>query len=135
MGHANLTRGSDRWPWVLLAVAGLAVALAARGVVLAGSPEPLLIARALAASPPLDPEAPVWASLPPLDVPLSGQQITIPRGGGSLRSLRVKAAHDGKSLFLHLEGRDRTRDERALAAEQFTDAVAGQFPEGAATFA
>ena len=123
------------WYLVLLVAAAIASGLAARGEVLGGDSAPTLVARAVSETPSLDPEAALWGRMPAVEVPLSGQQIVIPRGGGSIRSLQVRAAHDGKSLFLHLKWRDPTRDERSLAAEQFTDAVAVQFPEKSVTFA
>lgn len=86
-----------------------------------------LTAAAITESPGLDPDADLWANTASIDVPLTAQATTAPFGGGSIETLEARAVHDGESLFLRLEWTDDAED-LAAAADEFTDAVAVQFP-------
>lgn len=77
----------------------------------------------------LDPDAAVWESAPPLTLPLSAQLETVPRGGGGTESVAVKSLNDGKTIYFRLEWKDTTANRLALAAQDFRDACAVQFPE------
>jgi complex iron-sulfur molybdoenzyme family reductase subunit gamma len=79
-------------------------------------------------SPSLDPEAPVWDELRSTSIPLTAQQRTVPTGGGTVPSVRVKAAHHDDTLYLLVEWTDITLDDTSDTVEHFSDAAAIQIP-------
>jgi complex iron-sulfur molybdoenzyme family reductase subunit gamma len=83
-----------------------------------------------------------WNKVPALEVPLVSQvvynpgppvQLVSPVSPGekvqtTVKSIKVKAVHNGRRLFFYLEWRDRTRDADFSGPKKFSDGVAIQFP-------
>lgn len=120
-------------------IAVLALALAAAGVLtatgtrLAASQEPVLVAmRTEGEVPWRDPWDPFWDRVPAVDVALSAQQSVPPMGGKRL-TISARAVNDGENLYLAVEWPDPTADRSVGATDDFTDAVAVQFPTSGAT--
>ncbi|MEE8369326.1 MAG: ethylbenzene dehydrogenase-related protein [Dehalococcoidia bacterium] len=114
---------------VLAAVLALAAVLTQMDLRLASSQGVTLTARATDATVPLDdPLASVWQTAEPLEIPLSEQNVALPLGGGSIRTVTARALHDGDRIFFRLEWEDTTEDTSAFTPEEFRDAVAIQFP-------
>jgi DMSO reductase family type II enzyme heme b subunit len=111
---------------VVLAAAALLTQMDLR---LASSQDVTLTAKATDATVPLDdPLASVWQTAEPLEIPLSEQNVTLPLGGGSIRTVTARALHDGESIFFRLEWEDATEDISAFTPQEFRDAAAIQFP-------
>jgi len=83
--------------------------------------------------PGLDPGAPVWSQIAPLDIPLSMQGMTYPQGTPGVPTLGVRAVMHEHALYVRVSWQDLTRDDSAARVDQFSDAVALQFPAKAAS--
>jgi DMSO reductase family type II enzyme heme b subunit len=68
---------------------------------------------------------------PAVVVELQIQDKAFPNGGGSVNSANVKAIHDGMKIYFQVTWNDPTKDARAIATQEFRDAVALMFPLGA----
>lgn len=79
-----------------------------------------------------DPEARAWQRATPVEVPLTGQTLAVPTGGGTIKAVTARALHDGQRLYIQVEWPDATQDTSVVAVEDFDDAVAVQFPANAA---
>ncbi|MDI6763447.1 MAG: ethylbenzene dehydrogenase-related protein [Thermodesulfobacteriota bacterium] len=78
---------------------------------------------------PLDPEASLWDSATPLEIPLASQVVARPRHyEGSVKEIKVKALHNGKEIAFLLEWKDQTKDASYELVHAFSDGVAFQFP-------
>lgn len=75
-----------------------------------------------------DPQAAVWDSAAAVEIPLSAQTLTVPNGGGSIRTVTVRALNDGGRIYFRLEWDDVTQDMSAFASQDFRDAAAVEFP-------
>jgi hypothetical protein len=75
-----------------------------------------------------DPWDSVWDDAPRQDVALSQQNIAPPFGGGTIQTLVTRALHDGDRLYLLVEWEDDDLDDAVNGVEEFSDAVAVQFP-------
>ncbi len=64
-------------------------------------------------------------------VPLQMQDKAFPNGGGSVSEADVKAVHDGLTVYFQITWKDPTKNARAIAVQEFRDAVALMFPLGA----
>ncbi|MBU6391686.1 MAG: hypothetical protein KGJ87_00125 [Planctomycetota bacterium] len=64
-------------------------------------------------------------------VALQKQDKAFPNGGGSVSSAEVKAVHDGTTIYFQISWSDPTKNVRAIAVQEFRDAVALMFPLGA----
>lgn len=79
---------------------------------------------------PSAPDDPIWDTIPPLPLPLSGQVITRPVWPEpSARVLSVRSVHNGTDITFLLEWRDATKNER-LTPGVFRDGVAIALPLG-----
>ncbi|HJT19400.1 MAG TPA: ethylbenzene dehydrogenase-related protein, partial [Nitrospira sp.] len=79
---------------------------------------------------PSTPEDPIWAKIPPMTLPLSGQVITRPVWPEpTARALTVRAVHNGTELAFLLEWQDNTKNDR-LTPGTFRDGVAIGLPLG-----
>jgi hypothetical protein len=117
---------------VVLPAVALAVVLTLTGTRLAASQETVLTALRADDVPAEDPWATFWDDVPGVDVPLSAQTVAAPKGGrGSTMSAR--AVHDGTSLYVLVEWPDPSADRSLARTEDFSDAVAVQFPAVAST--
>lgn len=87
----------------------------------------------------LDPEAPEWGSAPEESLGLSPTPILSQPslyvqakwkdgGYGVTPEVRVKAAHDGASIFFRLAWEDGTKDDAIDDTDRFADAAAVLFP-------
>lgn len=85
------------------------------------------------ADPGLDGSAPQWQSILPVVVVTTAQQVTPPMGGGNLRNVAVRSVHWDDRLYVMVEWVDSTADTTSDRPEDFTDAVAVQFPAEAAS--
>lgn len=77
---------------------------------------------------PLDPAAAQWRTAPKVVVELMPQTIAPPGGGGAVRRVEVRALRSPDSIAFRLEWEDSTKSVDRTAAENFTDAVALEFP-------
>ncbi|MFO0854231.1 MAG: hypothetical protein HRU72_14790 [Planctomycetia bacterium] len=68
---------------------------------------------------------------PAVTVPLQMQDKAFPNGGGSVKGAEVKGIHDGLAIYFKISWSDPTKDARAIAVQEFRDAVALMFPLGA----
>jgi hypothetical protein len=72
--------------------------------------------------------APLFAQVTPLEIPLLPQIIAVPNGGGTVPHVSVRAMHNGKTLFLQFTWPDARPNSELFKYEEFSDAVAIQFP-------
>jgi DMSO reductase family type II enzyme heme b subunit len=117
--------------------AGLAIVLAAGvvaavtgllGVMPASSQAQIVQVSAAASVPRDDPFAAFWNDVQPVEVALSAQNLTRPMGGGGVATVQLRAAHDGKRLYVLSEWPDDTQDAAVDTTTSFTDAAALEFP-------
>jgi len=92
-----------------------------------------LTAYAVPADPGLDPAASAWSDTRAVQVPLSGQLGTYAAGGGSIATVNVQALHFGEKLYVRVQWADATVDESTTKVEDFSDAVALEFPARSAS--
>lgn len=78
--------------------------------------------------PGLDGTSRMWQSIPAIWVTTTPQQVTPPMGGGEVARIAVRAVHWDDRLFVMLEWSDSTPDLGSARAEDYSDAVAVQFP-------
>lgn len=114
---------------IIAALAVTAGLLSIANVRLASSQTVRLVAAYSDEDVPADnPQAPVWDTAGPVEIPLSAQTATTPTGGGSIRAVTVRALNDGKRIYFRLEWDDATKDVSVFAPEDFRDAAAIEFP-------
>jgi hypothetical protein len=76
----------------------------------------------------MDPESAVWRVAAPTSVTLVPQVMTTPQNPNpAIKSLTVRAVHNGKWLGILVEWKDPTKNDR-LVVDEFGDQVAVQFP-------
>jgi DMSO reductase family type II enzyme heme b subunit len=76
-----------------------------------------------------DPASELWQQAMTVNVPLSAQNVTRPMLlNPSIRSVNVRALHNGVQLAVLVEWADATQNSTMLRTEDFRDAVALQFP-------
>lgn len=113
---------------LVLATAGVMQLLSANP---AASQSVTLSARPVGSDPGLDPNASAWEDTAAINVPLSAQRANYPAGGGSIRTVSAKALHRNGTLYVRVEWTDPTMDDSAGRVENFSDAVALEFPGSA----
>jgi len=74
---------------------------------------------------PTDPQSGLWDRAKESEIPLSAQQIYQP-GGGSTRSVKVRALEDGHTIAFRVSWADDSRND--TLGSQPSDAAAVQFP-------
>ncbi|MGE0600517.1 MAG: ethylbenzene dehydrogenase-related protein [Dehalococcoidia bacterium] len=79
--------------------------------------------------PGLEPDAAVWSKVAGIRVPLSAQAGTYP-AGGSVQEVKLQAVHHNDRLFVRVEWVDATQDDATVRVQDFSDAVALEFPAG-----
>lgn len=124
---------SRRVAAVLALAAVLAGLLTVSGVRLAVSQGTTITAMRVAG--PVPWRAPLdafWDEIPMLDVPLSAQTTAQPMGGRRW-TLKAGAVQDGSRIYIVTEWADASPDRSMGTVEEFTDAVAVQFPAVAGT--
>ncbi|MBA4181651.1 MAG: hypothetical protein C0506_13765 [Anaerolinea sp.] len=83
--------------------------------------------------PGLDPTSGVWKDAPAVRVPLSAQLGSYAAGGGSVATVSAQALHYKEKLYLRVQWADPTVDENTTKVEDFSDAVALEFPARSAS--
>ncbi|MBI5949763.1 MAG: hypothetical protein HY875_16630 [Chloroflexi bacterium] len=82
---------------------------------------------------PAAPDSKAWKDALPIAVPLTAQAGTYAAGGGSIPTISARALHHKDQLYVRLEWTDATDDESTARVQDFSDAVAIEFPARAAT--
>ena len=118
--------------WALILAIGAALALTLTGTRLAASQEAVLTAHLVEDVPARAPWDAFWDDVPSADIPLSAQSVTPPKGGRGL-TMTTRAVHDGSNLYVLVEWSDPTDDRSVWRSQDFSDAVAVQFPAEAST--
>jgi complex iron-sulfur molybdoenzyme family reductase subunit gamma len=98
----------------------------------AASQSAQLVARPASSDPGTDPANSAWDRAEPLEIPLTGQGASYPTTTGSIRSVEAEALHYDGRLYVRVSWADSTSDDSTLKVEQFSDAVALEFPAQAA---
>jgi DMSO reductase family type II enzyme heme b subunit len=98
------------------------------GINPAASQTVLLVAYESPSDPGLNPNDAAWDAVRAVEVPLSAQRGSYAAGGGSVGLVRLKALHHEGRLYVRAEWTDRTENASALRVQDFTDAVALEFP-------
>ena len=80
--------------------------------------------------PGLDPADAVWHEAVSVRLPLSAQAAAYAAGGGGVAMVTAKSLHYKDRLYLRVEWKDSTNDKSTTRVEDFTDAVAIEFPAG-----
>ncbi|MEP7215853.1 MAG: ethylbenzene dehydrogenase-related protein, partial [Anaerolineaceae bacterium] len=80
------------------------------------------------ADPGLDPTNAAWDGARVVQVPLSGQLGSYAAGGGSIATVNLQAVHFKEHLYVRVSWADVTVDESTTKVEDFSDAVALEFP-------
>lgn len=114
----------------VLAVAGLLQFASANPAV---SQSLYLIAYDSPDDPGMSPSAAVWNNALSVQVPLSGQLGAYAAGGGSIKTVRVQSLHYKERLYLRVSWADSTADESTTRVQDFSDAVAVEFPARSAS--
>ena len=94
---------------------------------LAGDGPQGVVAAYIADELPLMPDDAAWDQVKKHSAVLTPQLITTPRGGGSVKTVDVQAAHDGQRLVIRL-GWDDASSDQDVGPDTFRDAVAIGFP-------
>jgi DMSO reductase family type II enzyme heme b subunit len=111
---------------VLVLVFALGLGLGALNVPLASSAAHQVEVLHLPDAPaPIDPQSDVWGRAAEIEVPMSAQQMQQP-GGGTTRTVRVRAVEDGLTFAIRMSWDDATRDDGQGLVP--TDAAAIQLP-------
>lgn len=117
---------------VALAVLGAAAVLQFTGVNPAVS-QTLFLTAYQADDDPGDPNAGVWKDTRAVQVPLSAQLGSYAAGGGSIATVSAQAVHYNDRLYLRVQWADSTTDDSTTRVEDFSDAVALEFPARSAS--
>jgi complex iron-sulfur molybdoenzyme family reductase subunit gamma len=78
--------------------------------------------------PGLDPASAAWRQALPVRVPLTAQTVAYAAGGGSIPTISARALHYQDRLYIRVEWSDATRDQSTTRVQDFSDAVAVEFP-------
>ncbi len=109
-----------------IALAGALAGLT--GVRTATSQAVTLKAVAVSDKPEMNPDWATWAKVPSVDVQLTNQAVTYPKGGGTVPAVSLKAVHHEGTLYLRATWKDKTENVPSIDMTSFTDAVALEFP-------
>jgi len=124
----------NRIPPRLFSLGALAVVLLVAGALQLADANPAasqtmtLTAWTADSDPGLDPSAAVWKRTQFIQAPLTAQAGSYAAGGGSIPVVWARALHYNDTLYVRLEWEDATQDDTTLKVEQFSDAVALEFP-------
>jgi len=118
---------------VLSLAAVLAAGLSVSGARIATSQGTTITAMRTSESVPLhEPWDEFWNGVPMIDIPLSAQQVAPPMGGRRW-TLTAGAVQDSSRIYVVAEWEDASPERSVGAPQDFTDAVAVQFPAVAGT--
>ncbi len=85
-----------------------------------------------AKDPGLDPTDGAWKDAVAVRVPLTAQRGSY-AAGGSVATVSAKALHYNDTLYVRVEWKDTSKDESTTRVEDFSDAVALEFPSKTAS--
>lgn len=89
----------------------------------------LVVSRTQGDLPLEEPFSPLWDEAPAVEVPLSAQNVARPfLMETRIKSVTARALHNDARLAVLLEWSDASQDDQTVAVQDFTDAVALQFP-------
>ena len=117
-------------------VAGFVAAMVVAGLLQATNTNPAvsqtlsLTAYEAPSDPGVDPEAAIWKDISGVNVPLSAQ-VGSYIAGGSVQTVRAQAVHYNDRLYIRVTWVDPTVDQSTTKVEDFSDAVALEFPQSA----
>jgi len=126
-------RGRAAGIGIVLAAAAAAVATGMLGVMPASSQVQVIDVRSSGAVADDDPFAKFWNDIDPVEVALSTQNVTKPMGGGTVATVKIRAVHDGKNLYIVEEWPDETQDAAIDTTMSYSDAAAVEFPAAGTT--
>lgn len=86
-----------------------------------------------AKDPGLDPSHSAWNDAAAVRVPLTAQRGSYAAGGGSVQTVSAKALHYNDTLYIRVEWKDASRNDATTRVEDFSDAVALEFPSKTAS--
>ncbi len=118
---------------IVVAAAAVAVATGVLGVMPASSQVQVIEVRASSSVADNDPFAKFWNDIDPVDVALTTQNVTRPMGGGTVSTVKIRAAHDDKNLYIVEEWPDDTQDAAIDTTTSYSDAAAVEFPAAGTT--
>ncbi len=126
-------RGLAAGAAIVVAAAAVAVATGVLGVMPASSQVQVIEVRSSSSVADNDPFAKFWNDIDPVDVALSTQNVTRPMGGGTVATVKIRAAHDDKNLYIVEEWPDDTQDAAIDTTTSYSDAAAVEFPAAGTT--
>lgn len=80
--------------------------------------------------PGIDPDADVWGRVSGVKIPLSAQTGAYV-AGGTVQTISAKTVHYGGRIYVRVTWPDSTQDDSTTKVEDFSDAVALEFPSNA----
>jgi hypothetical protein len=89
---------------------------------------PLIGAFRVPDDPGLDGTSATWQAVPAMWLAMTPQQVTPPMGGGEVNRVAIRALNWENRLFVMVEWADHTADLASARPEDYSDAVAVQFP-------
>lgn len=114
----------DRIRWMALVVLALGLMVAAH----VSAQEALQAIRVTDPGPLVNPEAVFWKAAKPVPVMMIPQIVTTPMNfNAAIKSLNVKAAHNGQWIAILIEWNDPTKNDRIML-DEFGDQVAVAMP-------
>ena len=115
---------------LLCGAVALAMVLGVLGVPLVSSEGMIIRSHLIEGDIPRKHDDPVWESIPPMALPLSGQVFTRPVWPEpTVRTLAVRSVHNGTDISFRIEWRDNTKNDK-LTPGTFRDGLAVGFPLG-----
>jgi hypothetical protein len=123
---------SPRILTAVLLIVGLAVLLRVTQWNMATAQTPLLTAVEATSDPGTDPTASVWDTAPSVELTLTAQSFLYP-AGGIVPTITAQAAHFNNTLYVRAVWQDDSVDDLTFATEEFSDAVALEFPAQSAS--
>ena len=132
VGDGPTVTGRRRFGWAV-AVIVIASLLRVADANPAIAQTPLVGAFRVTEDPGLDGTSATWQAVPAIWLAMTPQQVTPPMGGGQVSRVAVRALNWDNQLFVMLEWADPTPDLGSGRPENYSDAVAVQFPAVAGT--
>lgn len=133
MTSTTIRRSYAVRPWLVVMVAiVVAVGLRVADANPAAAQTAMVKAWRVDADPGLDATSGVWRDLPGTQIALTAQDVAYPQGPAPVvPTVTVRALHTADTLFVAVSWQDETVNDTTVAAEDYTDAVAVQFPSRA----
>lgn len=125
--------GRGRRVWLAVALFVIAIMLRVADANPAIAQTPVIGAFRVTEDPGLDGTSATWQAVPVMWLTMTPQQVTPPMGGGQVSRVAVRALNWQNQFFVMVEWADPTPDLGSARPEDYTDAVAVQFPARAGT--